>query len=420
MKTNIKQMYASVELTDKLVKILICEYFNTRFNVVKVIKSPLEGINNFEVTNKVAAIKSIHNAFVEAGDKLGAKLEKSILVIPPYKFKRIPLKVNVNTENGILKKADIIKAVNNALKVTIDRDKTVIDTVIVKYSINGISTRRFPENEICDEVVVDIDLLCADKEMTYSYVSLLEECGITVIDVCLSSYAIAKEAALLEQAFGNNLILLNIEKEKTDLSLISKGKLISSEIIYEGMDNLANVFLDKYHLPINIIYKLLKYNVSYSGDYLDDVVHAWKSDDKSYSLTTRNISDDIKEPLNNYLDKIVDMCSPIIESGETNIVVTGDGADMSALCDLLKEKTNCDIKAYYPDTIGIRESSLSALFGSCVAYRDKVVLEDLNVNCVDLLEYDSIVDRRKIDVEGDTITSRIKNLFKQYRNKEES
>ena len=420
MKTNIKQMYVAIELVDSQVKILVSEYFNTRFNIVKLHKANLSGLLNHQIINKPAALKSIQDALVETSEKLGARIEKCVLVIPPYKFKRMPLKVNVNTVDGSLRKEDISRAVNNALKINVDHDLIVVDVAIIKYTVNGIASRRFPEDEICDEVLVDIDLLLADKQTTFDYVTLLEESGIKVVDICLSSYAIAKEAALLEQGLSHNLILLNIGKEETELSLISKGKLVTTEILNEGFDALTKVLFDKYHLPETVINRLLKYNVSYKNDYLDDVIYAWKSDEKSYSLTARNISDDISSKLNSYVDKIIEMSNPIIEKGSSQFILTGEGAEMRALSDLLKEKSGVEVRTYYPDTIGIREASLSALFGAIVAYRDKVILEEIDVNCVDLLEYDSIVDRRKIDVEGDTITSRIKNLFKQYRNKEES
>lgn len=420
MKTNIKQMYVAIELVDSQVKILVSEYFNTRFNIVKLHKANLSGLLNHQIINKPAALKSIQDALVETSEKLGARIEKCVLVIPPYKFKRMPLKVNVNTVDGSLRKEDISRAVNNALKINVDHDLIVVDVAIIKYTVNGIASRRFPEDEICDEVLVDIDLLLADKQTTFDYVTLLEESGIKVVDICLSSYAIAKEAALLEQGLSHNLILLNIGKEETELSLISKGKLVTTEILNEGFDALTKVLFDKYHLPETVINRLLKYNVSYKNDYLDDVIYAWKSDEKSYSLTARNISDDISSKLNSYVDKIIEMSNPIIEKGSSQFILTGEGAEMRALSDLLKEKSGVEVRTYYPDTIGIREASLSALFGAIVAYRDKVILEEIEVNCVDLLEYDSIVDRRKIDVEGDTITSRIKNLFKQYRNKEES
>jgi hypothetical protein len=50
-------------------------------------------------------------------------------------------------------------------------------------------------------------------------------------------------------------------------------------------------------------------------------------------------------------------------------------------------------------------------------YRDKVLLNDINVNCIDLLRYDALIDHKELDSEGETITTKIKNLFKQYLEK---
>ena len=96
------------------------------------------------------------------------------------------------------------------------------------------------------------------------------------------------------------------------------------------------------------------------------------------------------------------------------IVLTGEGSQMKALANRLVEKTQVRIKTYYPDTIGVRDPSLTALYGAFFVYRDKVLLNNLDVNCIDLLTYDSLIDQRELDSEGETITSRIRNLFRQY------
>ena len=44
-------------------------------------------------------------------------------------------------------------------------------------------------------------------------------------------------------------------------------------------------------------------------------------------------------------------------------------------------------------------------------------MNDLNVNCIDLLKYDSLIDHKELDSEGETITTKIKNLFRQYMEK---
>ena len=44
-------------------------------------------------------------------------------------------------------------------------------------------------------------------------------------------------------------------------------------------------------------------------------------------------------------------------------------------------------------------------------------MNNLDVSCIDLLKYDSLIDQKQLDSEGETITTKIKNLFRQYMEK---
>ena len=55
---------------------------------------------------------------------------------------------------------------------------------------------------------------------------------------------------------------------------------------------------------------------------------------------------------------------------------------------MIKDKTESVVRRYAPETIGVRNPALTALYGSFIAYHDKVVMNDLSVSCIDLLKYD--------------------------------
>lgn len=418
MNKSIKQIYVALELCENDLKIIVAEYFNTRFNVLKIDRLPTKSISDFKIIDKELLKKDIKTLINNCSDKLGAKIEKTLLVLPAYNFKRFPLRSTVIPENGILSKKDIARSISNSLRANVDQDVMVINAMIVKYSINGISTRRFPENEVCDECVVDIDLLCADKEMTYDYVSVVEESGINVLDITLNNYSIGKEASIFEESYKQNVICLDVGRSISYLSLFSKGKLATTEVVFDGLNAIINQFKIKYDIPDNDIAKLIKYDLDYNSIYLDDIVYAFNSNNETKSITIKELNDVCERPLENLVDKLVTMCKPIIEQGAI-IFITGEGQQMSTLVDRIKLLSNCEIKSYYPDTIGVRDPSLTALVGSLFAYKEKVMLNDLNVSCIDLLEYDSKINQKQIDTEGETITTKIKNLFKQYVEREE-
>ena len=418
MKTSIKQIYVALELCENDLKILIAEYYNTRFNILKIERKQTNAISDFKIIDKETLIKDIKSLINNCSEKIGAKIEQVILVLPSYNFKRFPLRSKVVPENGVISKKDIARAISNSLKAKVDFDVMVINPMITKYTINGISTRRMPEKELCNEVDVDIDLLCADKDMAYDYVSIVEESGVKVLDICLNEYAIGKESSIFEESLKQNIICLDINRSCTYLSLFSKGKLVSSEVVFDGLNTIINEIKIKYDIPENDIAKLIKFDVNYDAEYLDDIVYAYNTNGETKTISKREINEIANRPINNLVEKLVVMCKPIIEQG-ASLFVTGEGQQMNSLIKRIKAESNCELKSYYPDTIGVRDSSLTALFGSLFAYKDKVTLNELNVSCIDLLEFDSHIEHKEIDTEGETITTKIKNLFKQYVEREE-
>lgn len=413
MSNNIKQIYVSMELAENEIKILVGEYFNTRFNIIRSEKYYTNAINDFKITNQEELVNDIKKAVKECSDKIGADIEQVILVLPAYNFKRFPLRSKVVIDNKVVRKEDIARAVSNSLKARVDSDVMVVNPMIVRYTVNGISTRRMPEKEVCNEIIVDIDLLCADLNMCYEYVSAIEASGLKVLDITLNNFACAKEAALFEDSFNRSIVLLDINKTCTYLSLISKGKLVSTEIVFDGLNSLINRVYRTYNIPYNDIAKLIKYNVDYQSEHKDDVVYAWVDQGVTRTITTAMLNEAIEKPLDALTDKLVAMCKPIIETG-ASIVLMGEGQQMKALSKQLKEKSSVELRTYCPDTIGVRDPSMTSVYGAFIAYRDKAVMNDLSVSCIDLLKYNELISQKELDSEGETITTKIKNLFKQY------
>lgn len=417
MAKELKQVYASLFVDENELQLVVSEYFNTRFNIIRVDKVKMEGIINFKITDFDRVSSIIKDAISYASKKIGATITKVILVIPAFKFKRYPLRVSVVPNGGILTKKDIAKAVTSSLKTKVDGNSIVVNSSIIKYTVNGISSFRLPEKEICDEALVDIDLLCADRDLVVDYVKVVTDAGVEVLDITLNNYAIAKESVLLDESLKQNFILLDIGNSYTFLTLLSKGKLVSTEIIYDGFNNIVNHVHDLLGIPNENASRLVKYNVDFNSNYPNDAVFAWGDDKDNHSITISELSEACKEPLNKYLTKILEMCEPIIESGLTSFVVVGEGAKMSVLIEELHKLSSCYVKAYYPEAIGVRDSSLCASYGAFYVYREKALLNDLNVSCVDIAEYDSLVDLKIVDNESESITNRIKKMFEQYRDK---
>ena len=416
----VKQILGAIEFSDKEIRLVIGEYYNTRFNIIKVDSIACKGILDCVITNKEEVKKSVIEIVERNSKMIGAHIERLILLIPSVNFKRYPLKVNVQTDNGIVSTNDVNRAIKKAMRTIVDSNIMIINAVCVKYTCNGISSRRIPVNEFADELAVDIDLLCADRSITFDYVSLLEEVGIEVMDIMLDMYAVCKEAALFEQTVNQNTILLKIDYQTTTLALLSKGKLVSCEILYNGLSSIVDPVYDKYRIAMNVVERLVKYNTRFEeNDLSNDAIYAWKtSDNQSNTISENDLAEIVKEPTDKLVEEIKEACRPILENGQTNIVVVGEGAKMDALVKKIEETTNVPSKIYVPETIGIRDSAYVAILGSVYGYRDRRLVDQEVVSSINLLEFNELVDKKTIDSEGETLTTRIRSLFEPTKREE--
>lgn len=414
MKENSKkEIYAALEIGDRFVRLIVGEYFNTRFNIIRTENKEVEVLDDFNVVDEDALVSAIKEMVASCDEKIGAKLQKVLLLIPSVSFKRYPLKVSVHTQDGQVRKSDIERSLQSALHTQVDHNLLIINAVCIKYTCNGISYRRLPENERADHLVVDIDLLCADKNLAYEYVSLVEKSGIAVMDIMLDMYAICKEAALFEQTVNQNIVLLKIDYQTTSLALVSKGKLLTCDILYEGLNSIIKVVEDKYHLPFNVNDRLIKYNTNFSqNDNSHSAIFAWRTPSgESKYITQADLSLLVKEPIEELSSKINEACEEIFKSGQTDLVITGEGAKVESLVKMIKDVTKVETKAYFPETLGVRNSSYTALLGAIYGYRDLLKIKGDYDSSVNLLELSQIVELKTHDSEGETLTTRIRNLF---------
>ena len=77
-----KQIYGALEFTDREIKLVVGEFYNTRFNIIRVEKEPCKGIEDFEIKDREAVKKSVTNIIRRANELIGASIERVILIIP--------------------------------------------------------------------------------------------------------------------------------------------------------------------------------------------------------------------------------------------------------------------------------------------------------------------------------------------------
>ena len=419
-----KQIFAALELADYEVKLLVGEFFNTRFNIIKVERVAVAGIQQLELVDADAMARAIRKAADNASRMIGARIERVLLCIPSRDMVRKSLKVTVpvSSFDRRVTVMDIRAAVHNAMQTKIEKGLALISAVCVRYTCNGIATRRMPLGELCDELTVDVDLLCANQKIAFDYVSCVEKAGLKVLDISLDSFAIAKEAALFEQTMDQNLILIRLERQTTTLALLSRGKLASCEVLDHGMDQWSRALAEKYELPDREAIRLVKYNTRLNQNRPPQTpVYIWSKGGKSYTLSEKELSDAVREPLGKWLSEVEMTCRPILQASATRVVISGEGGEIQEIAEAVSEFLKVDARVYYPETLGVRDSSLTACLGLFYAYKDQMDLQQDSQMSIDPDQFEKAVsvgtmkkEKNSID---DSITKRLRELLFEAKQK---
>ncbi|MCI9292568.1 MAG: cell division protein FtsA [Erysipelotrichaceae bacterium] len=379
-----KQIFAALEIADHEVRLVVGEFHETRFNILRVERVRTSGVVNKTIVDEQNIISAIMKATKKASDTLGYRIERILLAIPSVDVTRFNKRVNVYVEDGSkrVRLSHIQSGINEAISYQPDDDLELVNIGCIKYITNGITSRKMPLNETCDVVTMNIDLLYANRETVYSYARCAEKAGLEIIDICLDSYAIAEEAAIFEQTVDKYVILVNLERQNTTLSLFTHGKLVSCEVLESGYGKWLEPLRNQYGLPIDVGFRLIQNTCALEEkEVSDSVVYIWSEAGESRQLREREVYACIKEAIQEWFDMINETSQPIIDSGNVRYVLSGEGLEIQEI-EKRKGDLNAEAQIYVPQTIGARDCGLVTCLGLFYSWKTQLAIrKDERTSC---------------------------------------
>lgn len=365
-----KQIQASVEIADHEIRLVVGEFHENHLNILRVEKVRHNGIENQKIVHEGSITKALMKACENCSNALGYKIERVLLAVPSANMKKMNGKVSVSVKSGKIQLSDIQKGINEVIMSDHDENLELVNVGGIRYNVNGISTRKLPLQEECDTFSMEIDLFYCDKETLYAYANVIEKSNLEILDICLDAYAIGEEAALFEQAVGSCIVLIHLERQTTTLSLFSHGKLLNSEVLFEGYGAWLSPLANETGLKADVCTRLLMENDILSHhEYLDDPVFLWAEGKEEKMLSLKQLHEVVIPSFERWSQIMKNACDPILESGPCQIVLCGDGCEISGMekaVKFLSEKAS----VYIPQTIGARDSSLCSVLGMFYAWRE--------------------------------------------------
>ena len=369
IEVSSKQIYAALEIADHEVRLVVGEFHESHFNVLRVERTRHNGIENLQIVNEAQVISALTKAVENASNILGYKIERVLLAVPCVSVKKKTRKVSVSIPSGMIQLSDLQKGINQAVSIRPEDYLELVNVGGIKYIVNGIGSRKMPIGENCEQLTMEIDLFYADKMTLYRYAGAVEKAGLEIMDICLDAYAIGEEAALFEQTIENYIVLVNFARQSTTLSLFSQGKLLNCETLYQGYGSWVSQVRNATEIKTDLACRLIFENAAFDEKNCSDTpIFLWANNGEEKTLSGRQLNELVKKEAYAWIEKIKNAVTPIKEAGNVKVVVTGDGCEIVGMKKLL-EQLEMDVTIYVPQTIGARNTGLTTCLGMFYAWQ---------------------------------------------------
>lgn len=412
---NQKEIYGVIEFIDHEVRFVLGEFHNNQLNILNTQSLYTEAIDKIEIVDNEQLIQDVRNIISNVSTKMGFSINKILLLIPSYATNRYSKRIKIinSNQSEYFSLDDIIETINKGLNIDYNKNELVINKVVNRYIIDGLSSNKLDLDKKISRLYIDIDIYTGSKALIFDYLNIIEKAGFEVLNIYLESYAMAKEMALIDPSRRKKIVLIRYERSNLTMSLINKGRVVSSVMLDTGYIDLVEKLVEGHNISKDNAEKLILTN-NYLSIQNNQVAPLFLYEDNSgtQSIDDKYLNDLLLPILEKQFAEISEMLKLVLEDDNSEVFITGKGASIIALGDFCRDIIKSPTKVYYPAILGARKGSLVACLGSIYAYKDISIFGDNFENSIDDTEFQDKIEINKNNQLEDSMSNRFKELFK--------
>ena len=380
-----KHIYTSLDIGTDTIKIVVCELYQNKLNLLASSSVKSRGIKKGLITDVELATDCIKKALIEIEETIGIKVNKVIASIPSFNAEYSVVKGNVkiNNEDNIITSDDIIKVLENSVRGQQFSTREMITILPVDYTVDDRAFIKNPKGIKGKMLSCRAVLVTTPKKNAYSVIGLLENMGIEVVDVSLNN--IGDLYSFNNRNFQDKVgAIINIGYETTDVSLYNKSVLVKSSIINMGGKNIDNDISYIYKIDIPTAKDLkLKFALAHKKNAsVNDIIEVKSAYDSNFKINQFEISEVVMSRLEEILSEAKKEINILTSKKIDYIIITGGTSNMLDLeyvvNDIFGENANIgNVKM-----LGIRDNKYSSCIGNIIYFISKLKLKEKDYSMI--------------------------------------
>jgi cell division protein FtsA len=412
----VKNIYTSVDIGSDTIKIVVCELFRNKLNLLAASSVKSRGIKKGVVTDINEATISLKQAFNEIELMLGIKINKVIASVPSYfaDFVFTKGETKVNHEDGIIGGSDVIKVLQVAMQSKMTPNKEMVTMIPIDFSIDNQDGIKDPKGLVGSVLETRAIMVTTPKKNIYSVVGLIESIGIEVVDISLNcigdAYAFKNKA--MDEHIG---AIVNIGSETTSVSLYNKGIIVKNSIIQLGGKNIDNDIAYIYKIEPSVAVKIKEKFALAHKRYasVNDTYEITTPYDETIKINQFEVSEIVMSRIEEILNLAKKEINILTNKKIQYIIVTGGTSNMAHFNYIAEEVFGKEVIIGNVKLVGIRNNKYSSALGNVVYFINKLKLKGKEYSMFSKNDVEELSSTKKnlINVSNESMLGKVFGYF---------
>ena len=395
-----KHIYTSLDIGTDTIKIVVCELYQNKLNLLAANSYKAEGIKKGLIADPELATKCIKNAFSEIEEMLGIRIKKVITSIPSFnaEYNIIKGSLKIKGEDNIVTVDDIINVLEVAVKSNPYTSREMITVLPIDYSVDDKTFIKNPKGMTGNILGCRAVLVTTPKKNVYSVVSLLEKIGVEVIDISLNN--IGDLYAFNNSNFSEKVgAIINIGHEITTVSLYNKSILVKSSIINQAGKNIDKDIAYMYKISNSAARNLkTRFALAHKRNAnVNDTIEVNSEIDSHLKINQFEVSEIVMSRLEDILNEAKKEINLLTSRKIDYIIITGGTSNMLGFEYIVRDIFGDNANIGNIKLLGIRDNIYSSAVGNIVYFISKLKLKEMDYSMItdnDMYQVTSINSRK--------------------------
>lgn len=417
-----RKIFSSIDIGSNSIKIVVCELFENKLNVLSSVNVLSKGIKYGEVVDDDLVKESLKNAINEINRSLGLKIDKAIINVPMYdqEYMVNDGEVTITSDQSIVTGNDMVNALQTSIYNKIPKQRELVTICPIKYKVDTVDQDILsPRGLKANKLSVTSMCMTLPKKNIYKIISILHELKIEVIDILFGIIGDYYEFKT-EQTDKSITGVINIGSDKIEIAAFKNGIIYNSKTIKSGCNLIDNDVAYIYNITntqaknIKEIFSLAHKDFASASDIYEITNKAGiKTKINQYEISEITMSK-IKEMLEIAKKGLNDLTKKEI----SYIIITGGIINMPGFDVLCKEVLGEKVIVGTIKTIGARDNSYSQALGMIRYFISKLSIRGKDYTMFDDDKQLELVENRKNNISNNnSVFGRFFNYL--FDNKEE-